>query len=1136
MANLMSTELDELFAVLAQLDEVEEVPDGDYESEDEDDDQFEATLDADAAASVTTLPDQQLGHGELTLILHRYVMPTLEHLVTHQRYLTLGHLARATHRLQGSEWHLARVRQFVQRTRVPLFAARTSTGRNLQLAVIEQAKRYFGDLVHGEPELAHVIARLGYADVPLRDATRMFLLQAWMNHCLSHAEEQHLAEVVAEEVAQYGLVYQDWSAQARLAREQLVLDNLWLVTRIARKYLDSGLDIDDLLQVGQLGLLRAVEKQDPSRGNRFVTYASNWVFQSITRYLADHSSLIRLPVHLQEHRSKVEAIHDRLYSQIGRPPSLRAIADASETDEYIVRALLITSQTTSLDIRGRPAFTESRRVALNDDEEIDSRLLHQQIAAVLDTLTERERQVIQLRFGLIDGDTRTLEEVGQKFGVTRERIRQIEAKAIKRLRHPSRSKQLRPFIEDSLPSQMRVKPSPIDRGFLLLAAARFNTFHRAILTKLLDLDGSGPRSRQSVLEEYKVSPAEADALQAALYAAGERLRTDNPLAITTILLTHEDANGAKQIIERQLCLGMVPLETPFTSDSHAAILTATNTRKIVSSAHDRPLPLPSAASIVDSMIVPPLVREMQLRPSIAQVVTILPKLSRSEHAVAAYLYGVAGRPRKSASSIAHLLHMDIDAISKIDMLVRCFVLELRYKETVGTKSNDSNLTISALSTAMTSNLDEQATVFNLSQESCEQISVAHVASSIMSVGHTDSRSEMLTSTDEQSFRQDDPVTFTNDATLRSHKIEQEHEPNRSSDFASSVPEASTDHIAREQALPTFVTPRVHDLESLLAQLGIYDRLIADALFGFTTGVPMSVETTAREFGVPLDQVANVRAAMRFLLEAHSLIPDNAPPLMMSEAEVTVPESPRTDPVIDNAATVILSAPQSPIMSGPASDQARSVDPVADVLPVERIAQAATVYSRAHQALATFDLDEARILDALNGITSQTLGDNHAVADHFDVPLGYVQRLQWKFERRLSTLPAIPPVSSIAQPGIDIPIVQEIATASADNSSSSPQQPHASQQPRKNEDRANVEAATADDTPLGVSANGQEFDSRTLPTVSLMQTATKNSGGGYDSAKPESLAPINTTTNTVSLNARKAFRSLASSLQRRFSRQ
>ena len=358
-----------------------------------------------------------------------------------------------------------------------------------------------GELPSALPEPAEEEA--GEVDVPVElevptevssDPVRMYLREIGRVSLLTASEESHLSEAVRKgEVAQQALQRSQVGVKARLryksvlaaagrARQKLAEANLRLVVSVAKRYIGRGMSFLDLIQEGNIGLLRAVERFDHSKGYKFSTYATWWIRQAITRAIADQARTIRIPVHMVETINRLIRISRRLTQELGREPNSdeialemdilpvedrRAILEAQARGEPLEPALERRLKRAALKVRrimkiaqepmsletpiGQEEnsslgdFIEDESV-LGPADQASRELLKEQMHDVLDGLNERERKVLELRFGLMDGQARTLEEVGQEFHVTRERIRQIEAKALRKLRHPLRSRKLKDYL------------------------------------------------------------------------------------------------------------------------------------------------------------------------------------------------------------------------------------------------------------------------------------------------------------------------------------------------------------------------------------------------------------------------------------------------------------------------------------------------------------------------------------------------------------------------------------------------------------------------------------------------------------------------------------------------------------------
>ena len=276
------------------------------------------------------------------------------------------------------------------------------------------------------------------AEYNLDDPVRMYLKEIGQVKLLTAEEEIELAKRVSE--------------GDKKAKDRLTEANLRLVVSIAKKYSGRGLHILDLIQEGNTGLIRAVDKFDYTKGNKFSTYATWWIRQAITRAIADQARTIRVPVHMVEVINKATRCNRKLVQELGREPTLEEIAaELNLPIEKIIEANRTAADTLSLDMPVGDEEDTTIGSFVEDDntpgpvDATSNAMLSEALTEILGTLTEREADVLRMRFGMYDGRTHTLEEVGQIFGVTRERIRQIEIKAIRKLRHPSRAKKIKDF-------------------------------------------------------------------------------------------------------------------------------------------------------------------------------------------------------------------------------------------------------------------------------------------------------------------------------------------------------------------------------------------------------------------------------------------------------------------------------------------------------------------------------------------------------------------------------------------------------------------------------------------------------------------------------------------------------------------
>ena len=309
---------------------------------------------------------------------------------------------------------------------------------DVEKTVLEAGEEEFMDT--GEPEEDFEVDAIDLLDgIGTEDPVRMYLKEIGTVPLLTAEQEVELAKRKSEGDAE--------------AREQLIEANLRLVVSIAKRYTGRGMSFLDLVQEGNLGLIKGVEKFDYTKGYKLSTYATWWIRQSVTRALADQARTIRVPVHMVETINKMSKMQRKLTLELGYEPSIAELADALDmSEDKVIEIMQIAREPASLetpigeeDDSNLGDFVADNNT-LSPEGSVESVMLREHIDTLLEDLKERERQVIVLRFGLEDGHPRTLEEVGKEFNVTRERIRQIEAKALRKLRNPVRSKRIRDFL------------------------------------------------------------------------------------------------------------------------------------------------------------------------------------------------------------------------------------------------------------------------------------------------------------------------------------------------------------------------------------------------------------------------------------------------------------------------------------------------------------------------------------------------------------------------------------------------------------------------------------------------------------------------------------------------------------------
>lgn len=352
--------------------------------------------------------------------------------------ITLAEIGEHLSRIKLNKDQIDEVYDLVEKNGISIVDTREPNGNELEDVEEDEVDVDDGLVLktNGEIDVDATVPK----SLPTDDAVRMYLKEIGKVPLLTGAEERELAIRMEQGDEE--------------AKKKLCESNLRLVVSIAKRYLNRGLSFLDLIQEGNLGLIKAVDKFDYTKGYKFSTYATWWIRQAITRSIADQARTIRIPVHMVETINKLIRISRQLLQELGREPISEEIAkEMGITVEKVREIKKISQDPVSLETPiGEEEDSHLGDFIPDDDvpapvEAAAYSMLKEQLMEVLDTLSDREKKVLMLRFGLEDGRPRTLEEVGKEFNVTRERIRQIEAKALRKLRHPSRSKKLRDYLE-----------------------------------------------------------------------------------------------------------------------------------------------------------------------------------------------------------------------------------------------------------------------------------------------------------------------------------------------------------------------------------------------------------------------------------------------------------------------------------------------------------------------------------------------------------------------------------------------------------------------------------------------------------------------------------------------------------------